>query len=413
MDGSFACPECGSEVEMRGLAPGRQVRCAFCHRLLEVPYLPRAAGPSWKRRRFARPKWVTWAWAGLSVVVVVIVAVGAVELVRRRYNSIQDRAINQLLVTSQRHESEGRLGEALIDLDAALELAGKAGPAWVKRREQERSKRSDLARRDASSRLALLCGNQSSTFRLGDWLNLIAWAERDSDLAPLSPQIDEGFQAALVEQAQREIALGRKLFDSGSMSGAMDACDRVGALLNHLSKASGPGVRKEAVSLATDLVRTAGIAVVVRPGSFVYGSNSYVSEMVPVLERALEAKGYLPRREASVWRETWRESPFEARLSVDERKEGNYMSSQNRLTLIHIELTVTLGQQQIWQTTPRARSESPLPDLPNYLATQVAVSPERKDDFERLLYKNARDQVDQKFGAALANMPPRPKPAAR
>ena len=28
MDGSFACPECGSEVEVEGLAPGRQVRCA-------------------------------------------------------------------------------------------------------------------------------------------------------------------------------------------------------------------------------------------------------------------------------------------------------------------------------------------------------------------------------------------------
>ncbi len=412
MDGSFACPECGSDVEMRGLAPGRQVRCGFCHRLLEVPYLPRAAGPSWKRRRFARPKWVTWAWAGLAVVVVAMVVFGAVEFLRRRFNSIQDRAINQLFVTSQRHESEGRLGEALIDLDAALELAGKAGPAWVKRLEQERSKRADLARRDASSRLGLLCRNQSSTFRLGDWLNLIAWAERDTDLAQLGPQIEEGFQASLLEQAKRELALGRQLFDSGSKSSAMDACDRVGVLFNHLSKASVPGVRKEAESLAGDLVRTAGIAVIVRPGSFVYGSSSYVSEMVPVLERALEAKGYLPRREGSVWRDTWRQSPFEARLSVDERKEGNYLSSQNRLTLIHIELAVTLGQRQIWQTTPRARSECPLPDLPAYLATQVAVSSERKDEFERLLYKNARDQVDQKFGAALANMPPCPKPAA-
>ncbi len=193
----------------------------------------------------------------------------------------------------------------------------------------------------------------------------------------------------------------------------MDACDRIGGLLKHLSKASESGIRKDAESLASDLVQTAGIAVVVRPGSFVYGSNSYVSEMVPVLERALEAKGYLPPRETSIWHDTWRESPFEARLSVDERKEGNYMSSQNRLTLIHIELTVTLGQRQIWQTTPRARSESPLPDLPAYLATQVAVSAERKDEFERLLYKNARDQVDQKFSAALANMPPCPKPAAR
>ena len=40
MDGSFACPECGSTVEVEGLTPGRQVRCEFCQRLLEVPYLP-------------------------------------------------------------------------------------------------------------------------------------------------------------------------------------------------------------------------------------------------------------------------------------------------------------------------------------------------------------------------------------
>ena len=44
MDGSFACPECGSDVEMGGLAPGRQVRCGtfddgarWIHRLDQLP----------------------------------------------------------------------------------------------------------------------------------------------------------------------------------------------------------------------------------------------------------------------------------------------------------------------------------------------------------------------------------------
>ena len=69
MDGSFACPECGSSVEVTGLAPGRQVRCGFCNRLLEVPFLPRAADAPWKRRRFARPKWFIWACAALAVAV--------------------------------------------------------------------------------------------------------------------------------------------------------------------------------------------------------------------------------------------------------------------------------------------------------------------------------------------------------
>jgi hypothetical protein len=413
MDGSFACPECGSEVEVRGLAPGRQVRCAFCHRLLEVPYLPRAAGPSWKRRRHARPKWVAWAWVGLCALLAVVVAAGAVQFLRRKYDSIQDRSINQLLQSSQRHEADGRLNEALIDLDAALELADKAGPAWVKRREEERTRRPDLARRDAEAVLAGLCRNPSSTFRLGDWLNLIARAERDADVAQLSTRIDEGFQASLSEQTKRELESGRQLFDSGALSRSMDACDRVGALIKHLSKVSQPAVRKQTEALVEQLVRTAGIVVDVRSGEFLYGSNSYVADMVPVLEKALESKGYLSRREKSAWRDLWRDSPFHAQLDVSETKEGNYLSSENRLTLIHCELTVTAGDRRIWQSTPRSRSVVPLPGLPAYLASRVAVSPERSDEFERLLYKNARDQIDQKFSTALANMPQCPNRAAR
>ena len=49
----------------------------------------------------------------------------------------------------------------------------------------------------------------------------------------------------------------------------MDACDRVGALLKHFSKEAEPETRKEVESLANELVDTAGIGVVVRPGNFV------------------------------------------------------------------------------------------------------------------------------------------------
>ena len=350
---------------------------------------------------------------GSARLLAVVVAAGAVQFLRRKYDSIQDRSINQLLQSSQRHEADGRLNEALIDLDAALELADKAGPAWVKRREEERTRRPDLARRDAEAVLAGLCRNPSSTFRLGDWLNLIARAERDADVAQLSTRIDEGFQASLSEQTKRELESGRQLFDSGALSRSMDACDRVGALIKHLSKVSQPAVRKQTEALVEQLVRTAGIVVDVRSGEFLYGSNSYVADMVPVLEKALESKGYLPRREKSAWRDLWRDSPFHAQLDVSETKEGNYLSSENRLTLIHCELTVTAGDRRIWQSTPRSRSVVPLPGLPAYLASRVAVSPERSDEFERLLYKNARDQIDQKFSTALANMPQCPNRAAR
>ena len=86
----------------------------------------------------------------------------------------------------------------------------------MKRREQEGRRRAELARRDAEAVLASLCRNQSSTFRLGDWLNLIARAEHDTDLAPLAAKIDEGFQASLREQIKRELASGRQLFNPGT-----------------------------------------------------------------------------------------------------------------------------------------------------------------------------------------------------
>ena len=51
----------------------------------------------------------------------------------------------------------------------------------------------------------------------------------------------------------------------------------------------------------------------------------------------------------------------------------------------------------IWQTSPTARSTVPLPKLPAYLSSRLAISPERSEEFERLLYDNARGQIDDKF----------------
>ena len=94
MDGSFACPECGSSVEVGGLAPGRQVRCGFCDRLLEVPFLPRAADAPWKRRRFGRPKWLNWAWAALAIASIVDPG-GRVVPVRQATIRLRAAAIDQ------------------------------------------------------------------------------------------------------------------------------------------------------------------------------------------------------------------------------------------------------------------------------------------------------------------------------
>ena len=215
------------------------------------------------------------------------------------------------------------------------------------------------------------------------------------------------FQASLTAQINSELTLARQGAQSGNLIPAMNACDRAGLLLGHLSKSNQPRLREEAEALVTELLQKGGIVVVVPQGRFVYGSSSYMSELLPLLDQALESRGFLPPRESSPFRDLWRHAIFQIRLAVQEIQEGTYLSSQNRLTLIHAELALTSGKRQLWQSTPRARSAEPLPNLPANLARSIAVSPKRLEEFEKLLYENARDQIVQRFRTALANMPSR------
>ena len=63
--------------------------------------------------------------------------------------------------------------------------------------------------------------------------------------------------------------------------------------------------------------------MVVTKGNFVYGSSSYVSEIIPLLEKALEAKGYLPRRESSSWQDVWHNVAISSSIGRDRVSRGN------------------------------------------------------------------------------------------
>jgi hypothetical protein len=142
-------------------------------------------------------------------------------------------------------------------------------------------------------------------------------------------------------------------------------------------------------------------------GEFVFGSQSYVAAMLPVLDKALEAKGFLPYRESSRWRHEWNHALYHLSLDVRESLEGSYLSSANRLTRIEARLTITSRgpAEWHWQTNPTARSAVPLPNLPAYLSSRLAMGLERSDEMERLLYENARGQIHDKFAQALSSMP--------
>ncbi|CEF48394.1 unnamed protein product [uncultured bacterium] len=403
MEGSFACPECGSEVEVRGLAPGRQVRCGFCHRLLEVPFLPRAGDAPWKRRRFARPWWIAWAWRALALIALIVAVAGSWQFLKHQYSSYQERSVNRLLESSRKHEAHGRWGDALVDLDAALQLAGQAGPVILDRLDREQEKRPDLARRDARAILDRLTHDQASLFPLGDWLTLKARAARDPDLESLVRPIQAQFEKAARERVDLDVSGARHAAEVGDMSAALAGCNQIARLLGHLPMHIRPAARDEAEALVKRIVATHGITVDMPKGIFIHGSGTYVSEMLPVLRKTLQAKGYLPNDELSPWSELWSHALYRIRLEVLETQEGNYLSSENRLTRIEAALSLTSNGEIIWQTKPTARSEVPLPKLPAYLASRVATN--RSDEFEDLLYQSAREQIDGRFRLALANMP--------
>jgi hypothetical protein len=412
MEGSFACPECGESVELAGLAPGRHVRCRFCHRLLEVPYLPRATDTSWKRRRFQKPGWVVWAWSGLGIAAVVIGGTGALAVLKRHQHSSQEKSIRNLLESSRRHESSGRLTEALLDLDAALAIAAKSDVSIAGSVQERQKRRADLAIREAQSVKDGLSHAGSSPFPLGDWLNLVFRAERDSDLTGIVPDIKKQFQQNLAESIAAQLARARKSIQAGQVVTALETCDEIAKLIKHLSPGSSAAIRREAENLVAQLLAGHGIQIELPQGEFTFGSQAvYVKEFVPVLTRALEAKGYLPYRESSPWKALWERAGYRMHLQVVEQLEGSYLSSANRLTRIVADLTLSSGGQVRWHTSPSARSTVPLPKLSALVAGRVAAGAERIDEFERMLYADARSHIDEKFGFALSNMPQCPSGA--
>ena len=303
----------------------------------------------------------------LSVVVVVI----GLGQVKRHFRSVQDGSIQKLIESSRVHEAAGRLGEALIDLDVALNLASKRESSDPTAIEEQKSRRGELARRDARTILDQLV-RRSTSLPLGDWLNIIARARRDTDLAPLRSLADEQFRLKVRQQADSDLASARKSLESGRVVVSLQTCDRIAKLLVYLPPDVQCLVRPETEGLVGRLLETHGVVVEAPKGEFVFGSQeTYLSKMLPTLLDAVEAKGYLPNRSTSPWAGLWSKALYRLRFEVSERLEGNYLSSENRLTRIEARLTFTSRNSVIWQTFPTARTNVPLPRLAGLLVGAI------------------------------------------
>jgi hypothetical protein len=339
------------------------------------------------------------------VVVVFAVFLSGIRLLRRQYRSLQESTIHQMLVSSRAHESEGRFDQALVDLDAALDIIRRTGESTEFPLEKERQHRVELARREAQATLERLVQHRRDPYPLGDWLNLMARSKKDPDISTLRPEIEGAFRVSVRRQSTTELEAARWDFDAGRAIASLRACERIALLLPHLATEVRAEVRGATEELVERLVVTRGVALETPRGDFVVGSDeSYRAHLLPVLIKALEAKGYLPYRESSPWKAAWQKASYHMRLEVSERHERNYLSTENRLTRIEARLTLSSAFKVVWETMPTAQTTVPLHGLPAYLSSRLAVSP-RSEEVERLLYEDARGQIEGKFSQALGHMP--------
>ncbi|WP_165243837.1 hypothetical protein [Paludisphaera soli] len=408
MDGEFACPECGQTVKVRRLGPGRQVRCGFCNRLLEVPFLPRVDG-GWKRTRFTRPRWVPWAWWTLALALMGVVGTAGVQLLVRGERAARVRAIDRLIESSKAHEAEGRLDLALIDLDSALEVAPAIGEP-LDDAKSVRERRRDLARRDVGEVLRKLESEADATKPVGGWLNLVARVGADRDLAPIRKEVESRFLEVLnawVDEAARRAA------KEPDPNAAFVLCGEGADLAIHLPPPDQEAAQARLRDIVAALVGRSGVVVESAPGEYVVGTPAgYDQTFRPQAVEALRAKGYLPPPKTSRWSDLWSAAPYRFVYTIRERYEGTYLGTQNRLARIEARLTLVDRGRESWSTQPNARTIVPVPNLPSYLAGRLALSQDRNEEAERRLYDNALSQIRDRFRHALAIIPARPSTAA-
>ena len=249
--------------------------------------------------------------------------------------------------------------------------------------------------------------NAAESFSVGNWLNLEARAARDPDLVVAPHAIAQQFQALSIDKSTSSSRPPRRDFDAGRVGSSLTHCDRI-ARAHRTALDRSPVDRPQADGgLVTNLVSTHGAKIQAPQGRFLFGPRSYASEVVPVIVTALETKGYIPYRESSPWQQQWNHALYLVNMDVKEDHQGTYLTTANRLSRIEVRLTLSASDRPmpIFQTKPVAVSRVPLPKLPVYVSSKVAMAGEQSAEIEKLLYDDARKQIDQMIAHQLSNMP--------
>jgi hypothetical protein len=402
MAGTFACPECGSDVSPGGLSPGRQVRCAECQTLIEVPFLPRAAAGRGVRRTRTSFSARAWAWrAGAAVAVLIAVAVvGRLARSQRRATHAED--IEALVASSQEAERSGRPDRALADIEAALKLARDGDLAGEDRLEELGRRRDELSRREAEARLDALPGLECAE-AIGEGLTLWKRAEADPALGPLKDRL----RSELARLASAQLEEARRRRDAGQPGAALAACERTVAATASLPLDVGGQARDDAWALAGELVAAHGVAIDPIRGQFLRGSpRSYAAELDPLLADALRRKGYLVRPDASPFRALWDDrAPYHLSVEVVESQNLPYYDTPQRAGRVEAHLRLMQKDWPTWEVRVAGRSRPSLAGMNTAGMGRRVMSSPHDPQIERRLLDDAHAALLEQLPLKIVDLP--------
>lgn len=413
MDGVFACPECGNTLEVRGLSPGRHVRCEFCDRLVEIPFIPRVTDTSWRRSRFHQSPRQIVIWSSIGIVFIVLLFVALTKLALRQSRIERFRSVERLVESSAKQKESGVFGPALIDLDAAIDLLESMRfPEATTRLTELRRLRAEISRRDVEKSLSELGESSSRTddSSLGGWLTLRARIDKDPDLLPLKSKLESEFAAYLQNKFEVDIAIASQLGNSGRLEESLKTCLRIERELTYLPPDTADRWRSRVEAIVTGMIQSNGAVIVISTDDARIGSGrlSYLDLLRTTAAKVLQEKSYLILPDATPWDSLRSRSPYILNVEVAERWEGNYLSSRNRLARIMLRLQLTRASHGVWGGEAQSRSRVPLQGIPSSIANQLIVNPGRIDELELLLYQDAKSAIAGRLTEALRGMPPCP-----
>lgn len=401
--GTFACPECGNELALKGNSAGRQIRCGWCETWVEIPFLPRAVVRRARFSRGRRPRWVVWAWGGIAILTVLTVMFGANRVIRDRSRHRIEQRLAGLMARAEAAESEGRFGEAV----AAIQEAVRAGSQLRDGQSERLQARDRLVRRAAEAEIESAARAEPAV-AVAVYKGLLSRAWRDGALEGLEETLRDRLERTRRQWAETDLAAAKQAVAAGQANEALTICERLMGTTESLDSPAQEPLQAETNAIVADLIEQRGVVFKPPTGEFTLGSPaSYQATLERLFEPVLRQHGYVPRRAGSRWSELWdTRGPYHVSAQVVERQLGSYLNSGNRLSSLSFDVGLNRGEATVWRSGPLlARTQPSIPSLSAFTSSRLMMDKNRRIEAERLLYDDARSQLDERLNANLRKLP--------